>query len=90
MTRGIHFINDIDKMRDFFILTKQEFLDSYSYLNEEDYDATSERVSDKQRYNNNLMFNTKYLIRDVFYLEQLKELQADINQAIMDKEELND
>jgi len=46
MTRGIHFINDIDKMRDFFILTKQEFLDSYSYLNEEDYDATSEKVQE--------------------------------------------
>lgn len=51
---------------------------------------TKKTISDKDRYNNNLMFNTKYLIRDVFYLEQLKELQADINQAIMDKEELND
>ena len=48
---------------------------------------TKQTISDKDRYNNNLMFNTKYLIRDVFYLEQLKELQADINQAIMDKEE---
>lgn len=51
---------------------------------------TKKIISDKERYNNNLMFNTKYLIRDVFYLEQLKELQADINQAIMDKEGLDE
>lgn len=34
------FINDIPKMADFKILTKEEFLFSYSYLTEDEYDAT--------------------------------------------------
>ena len=35
------FINDIPKMADFKILTKEEFLFSYSYLTEDEYDATA-------------------------------------------------
>ena len=35
------FINDIPKMADFKIQTKEEFLESYSYLTEDDYDATA-------------------------------------------------
>lgn len=38
------FVDDGEKMRDFFDLTKEEFLDSYSYLAEEEYDATEEYV----------------------------------------------
>ena len=38
------FVNDGEKMRDFFDLTKEEFLESYSYLTEEEYDATEEYV----------------------------------------------
>lgn len=38
------FINDEEKMYDFHILTKQEFLESYSYLTEEEYDLTVEEV----------------------------------------------
>lgn len=34
------FITDMDKMFDFKILTKEEFLASYSYLTEDEYDAT--------------------------------------------------
>lgn len=34
------FINDEEKMRDFYQLTKKEFLFSYSYLTEAEYDAT--------------------------------------------------
>ena len=34
------FIDDQEKMRDFFYLTKDEFLASYSYLTEEEYDDT--------------------------------------------------
>ena len=36
----LNFVSDYDKMRDFKILTKDEFLNSYSYLTEEEYDAT--------------------------------------------------
>jgi DNA-directed RNA polymerase subunit RPC12/RpoP len=34
------FITDIPKMADFKILTKEEFLRSYSYITEDEYDAT--------------------------------------------------
>ena len=34
------FITDWEKMKDFFVLTKEEFLQSYSYLTETEYDAT--------------------------------------------------
>jgi hypothetical protein len=34
------FITDIAKMADFKILTKEEFLSSYSYMTEYEYDAT--------------------------------------------------
>lgn len=34
------FITDIAKMADFKILTKEEFLKSYSYLTEDEYEAT--------------------------------------------------
>ncbi len=36
----ISFEDDEEKMNDFWELTKEEFLDSYSYLTEEEYDAT--------------------------------------------------
>lgn len=35
-----NFFNDPDKMRDFIMLTKDQFLRSYSYLTEEEYDNT--------------------------------------------------
>lgn len=34
-----NFVNDAEKMRDFHRLTKEEFLQSYSYLTEEDSSA---------------------------------------------------
>ena len=37
---NLHFIDDIEKMSDFGIMTKAEFLESYSYLTEAEYDAT--------------------------------------------------
>lgn len=39
-----NFANDAEKMRDFHRLTKEEFLQSYSYLTEEEYDNTLELV----------------------------------------------
>ena len=40
------FLSDEEKMRDFYELTKEEFLASYSYLTEEEYDATREAVKE--------------------------------------------
>ena len=38
------FINDEEKIQDYFKLTKDEFLESYSYLTEEDYNATTKAL----------------------------------------------
>ena len=37
-----NFLDDTEKMKDLFILTKEEFLESYSYLTEEEYNTTLE------------------------------------------------
>ena len=39
------FIDDKEKMKDFYILSKEEFLESYSYLNEIEYDLTKSEVA---------------------------------------------
>ena len=39
------FITDKEKMRDFKLLTKQEFLKSYSYLTEAEYEPTVKEKS---------------------------------------------
>lgn len=44
MTTAHDFIDDAEKVRDFVFLSKEEFLQSYSYLTEEEYDATAKRV----------------------------------------------
>ena len=38
------FIDDIEKMHDFCILSKEEFLNSYSYLSEIEYDLTLQKI----------------------------------------------
>mgnify|MGYP007107841277 CR=1 FL=1 len=42
--KNANFLNDIEKMHDFRILTKKEFLQSYSYLTEQEYDNTAKAV----------------------------------------------
>ena len=39
------FTDDTEKMRDFKILTKEEFLNSYSYITEEEYNLTLKEVA---------------------------------------------
>ena len=39
------FITDIEKMRDFFKISKEEFLMSYSYLDEVEYNLTAEKIN---------------------------------------------
>lgn len=45
------FIDDNEKMSDFFLLTKEEFLNSYSYLTEKEYNATKEKVDREHNFN---------------------------------------
>ena len=39
------FCDDAEKMRDFYALSKEEFLASYSYLTEEEYELTRRKVA---------------------------------------------
>lgn len=40
MEKRIDFLTDEDKMRDFYEMDKEDFLEFYQYLTEEEYDAT--------------------------------------------------
>ena len=44
VTTYTDFITDLDKMRDFFDMSKEEFLLLYSYLEEIEYDLTAEKL----------------------------------------------
>ena len=41
------FTDDKEKMKDFLFLSKERFLESYSYLTEQEYDLTLKKVSDE-------------------------------------------
>lgn len=47
ITAPSNFLDDGDKLVDFFKLTKEEFLKSYSYLTEEEYEATKDAINKK-------------------------------------------
>lgn len=42
------FCDDPEKMRDFYALSKKAFLESYSYLTEEEYELTEKKVKERQ------------------------------------------
>jgi hypothetical protein len=44
---AIPFNDDKEKMRDFYTLSKDEFLKAYSYINSESYDMTLQVLKDK-------------------------------------------
>ena len=46
------FISDYEKMVDFFAITKKEFLESYSYITEKEYEETKKDVLLKSGYTN--------------------------------------
>ena len=46
----LSFINDQEKMVDFFTVNRQDFLEFYSYLSEEEYNATIQDVLNRSGY----------------------------------------
>lgn len=60
-----NFVNDAEKMRDFHRLTKEEFLQSYSYLTEEEYDNTYKLVIPHTKYR----VCIKYIVHDYVDVE---------------------
>jgi hypothetical protein len=53
------FINEQEKMIDFFTITKDEFLNFYSYLTEEEYEETKKDVLARSNY-----WNAEALVED--------------------------
>ena len=47
---GNSFLTDQEKMIDFFMMTRSNFLEFYSYLTEDDYDATCYDVLERSGY----------------------------------------
>lgn len=47
----LSFLNDMEKMQDFLALTKEEFLQSYSYLTEKEYDETLKHYEEVYKEN---------------------------------------
>lgn len=56
----LSFTNDIDKMRDFDGLSKYEFLSSYGYITEEEYDATAKELKEQGRTGNQVFKSLCY------------------------------
>ena len=44
------FCDDEEKMADFFLLSKSEFLTQYSYITEEEWSATYKEMENTQHY----------------------------------------
>lgn len=64
------FLDDQDKMRDFYILTKEEFLASYSYLSSTEYDATAREI----------IYKTKERaprVYDEIFIEHIKSIEKE-------------
>ena len=56
-----NFIDDKEKMIDFFNISKDEFLQSYSYLNEKEYDLTLNKIVEmKLDWINNFLSINKF------------------------------
>ena len=76
------FLDDKEKMEDFVDLTKGEFLKSYSYLTEEEYDETADLLKDKVNvwYKENYNFDELAdELNEFTFLELLNALQAGSN-----------
>ena len=49
--KNANFLDDMEKMNDFKILTKKQFLQSYSYLTEQEYDNTQKEINNNDTDN---------------------------------------
>lgn len=78
-SRGESFIDDYEKMFDFQHLSKEEFLLSYSYLTEDDYDATCLDII-KKPYGVDLSNNQSG--KNYFYCQSLDECVKELEDII--------
>lgn len=55
MSKGLHFADELHKIDDMLICSKDDFLYSYNYLSEDDYEETRKYIIDvfKKHYKTN-------------------------------------
>lgn len=73
---GNDFIDDKEKMNDIFKLSKSEFLKSYKYLTEEEYQATLDKMW--EQLSDIPVNNTGEIIEDNFYIWKKGTLRDNI------------
>ena len=73
---GNDFIDDKEKMNDIFKLSKSEFLKSYRYLTEEEYQATLDKMW--EQLSDIPVNNTGEIIEDNFYIWKKGTLRDNI------------
>ena len=73
LKRFVHFADDAEKMVDFKLLSKEEFLESYSYLSVAEYDATAEHLINEkmEQYLKNELPN---VIRRIHAHDEMEDL----------------
>ena len=73
---GNDFIDDKEKMNDIFKLSKSEFLKNYSYLTEEEYQTTIDKMW--EQLSDIPVNNTGEIIEDRFYIWEKGTSRDDI------------
>lgn len=63
------FIDDVEKMRDFILLNKTEFLKSYSYINEGSYDLTKSEYDNLKDVDKDILAE-KTGVRKIYIVSQ--------------------
>ena len=78
------FLDDLDKVYDLLIISKEEFLDSYSYLTEKEYDLTLDKIQPRTRSaedDEDIIDNMSNLCRiaENLYQEEINDRETEWN-----------
>lgn len=71
------FIDDVEKMRDFILLNKTEFLKSYSYINEGSYDLTKSEYDNLDDIDKDILAE-KTGVRKIYIISQQEDIEDKI------------
>jgi len=71
------FIDDVEKMRDFILLNKTEFLKSYSYINEGSYDLTKSEYDSLDDIDKDILAE-KTGVRKIYIISQQEDSEDKI------------
>lgn len=86
----IDFTTDWEKMRDYFQISKEEFLASYSYVTEAEYDATKKVVDKKDALDKDKALAYKKYLADILYQDALRTSRAELQDVSFFQEDTTD